>query len=223
MTIMNFILQEDLVGIVTDSVVSHPTDMGPMLFTTKVYPVPHWKGLICGTGIMNVVTEWAFVAMTSILARDIVHLDEYAPAALQGLFDRVGAELGATGTVTLYHFGFNSDEDRFVGFAYRSTNNFASERLQYGIGLKPDPELSEDEDVNITSFPDDLVSLARLQKAKDEAKPVEDRVGIGGELFSYLMQPDGQGNIFQSISRCGAFEDFQASYQRACGRLPGNS
>lgn len=220
---MNFVLQEDLVGIVTDSVVSSPADMQPMLFTTKVYPVPHWKGLICGTGIMNVVTEWAFAAMTSILARDLIHLDEFAPDALRTLFKKVTTQLGATGTVTLYHFGFSAIENRFVGFAYRSTNNFVSEQLGYGIGLKPDPQLAPEENVSITDFPGDLVSMALLQKAKDEAKPVEDRVGIGGELFAYLMRRDDNGSVYLNVSQCGAFEDFEAAYQHACSQLPASA
>ena len=79
MTSLNVMLSNEAVYISIDTLISDPEDMLPVLHTTKLYPVPHWNGVICGPGIMNFIVGWYAYALTSVLARDIEHLDEFAP------------------------------------------------------------------------------------------------------------------------------------------------
>jgi hypothetical protein len=219
-TILNFVLAEEAVYLVTDTVVSDPVDMSPICFTTKVFPAPHWHGLICGTGIMQFIVEWYCTAVTSILATDMVHLDEFAPDIIRSLYQKYQADPDREITSTIYHMGLDRSERRFVGFAYRSTADFAGERLEYGIGLKPDPE---DASLAITHFPSDFIAIAEMQKLKDETKPLVKRVGIGGELISYTMQlvdVGGKPEASMTICKCYEFPDWNAMYLKACARLP---
>jgi hypothetical protein len=224
MTVLNFMLAEEAVYILSDTIVSDPATMDPITFTSKVYPAPHWEGLICGTGIMQFVTEWYLRAITTIVAQDIVHLDQFTPRTASQLFEKYKTSAGRKATSTLYHFGFDRIESRFVGFAYRSTNDFASERLPYAIGIKPNPG---NPDLEIKSFPDDFIRLAQLQKQLDDTKPAAERVGVGGHLIAYMLQRvDTNGlrhEIQTTIRRCYEFPDYSAAYVKACSKLPANS
>ena len=226
MTLLNFILAEEAVYLVADTVVSDSMDKSPVSFTTKVYPVPHWDGLICGTGIMNFVVNWYCTAITSVLATDLKHLDQFAPEQLRSLFEKYEEEYeGHELRSTIYHLGFDQQSACFFGFAYRSTDNFVSEPLAYGMRLKPDPEDTSIQ--QISTFPDDFIPIAELQKKKDELKPVNDRVGIGGRLISYMMQRidigDGKHRVKISISDFYNFQDAQAAYLLASSKLPENN
>ena len=124
------------------------------------------------------------------MCRDIVFLDHIAPTKL--------AELNATLnpnpqiTSTIYHFGYSTAEEQFLGYAYRSENDFASEALTYSMGIKPsDKEAVEfaqaemDAGRNIYEI---LVEVVRKQKFLDDQKPIESRVGVGGGIHILSIQ-----------------------------------
>jgi hypothetical protein len=50
MTVLNFLLTNEAVYLLTDTVLSDPDDLSPIAFTTKVHPLPHLQAVICGTG-----------------------------------------------------------------------------------------------------------------------------------------------------------------------------
>jgi hypothetical protein len=219
-TILNFALAQDAVYLVTDTLVSDPVDMGPLFFTAKVFPAPHWQGLICGTGVQQFIVEWYCTAITSILAIDMKHLDEFVPDMIRPMYQQYQFDQDREITSTIYHIGLDRSERRFVAFAYRSTNDFVGEPLEYGIHLKPDPE---DASMVFNHFPADFITIAEMQKLEDETKPMVERVGIGGDLISYMMQivdVNGQPETQMAIVRCHKFPDTDAMYQSACSRLP---
>ena len=215
----------EAVYITTDTLVSDPEDMRPTMHTTKLYPVPHWNGVICGTGIMQFIVGWYAYAVTSILARDIEHLDEFAPENMQTIFEKTKEnfddELLDDATSTIYHFGYSEKQSRFIGYAYRSTKDFVSEQLIEGFGQKPAPM---DGGVEINNYPADFIALTELQKAEDEQKEIGERVGIGGEIYSFSMQNisevEGQADILTQIRRCHRFDDFEKAYIEMCQKLP---
>ena len=222
MTVLNVQFQPDLVFIVGDTVVSDPSDMSPAFFMTKVYPVPLWKGVICGTGLGNLLVAWFPRVTTSILARDIRHLNEFVPPILRELSSE---HQGYAGTSTIYHFGFDERENRFIGFAYRSSSDFISETLPYGTLIKPNPNGAIP--IEVERLPDDFVGIACQQKALDDSAPSGERVGIGGELFAYALQretrQDGKSEVVTTIARCHTFDDYEPAYQCACDKLPANA
>ena len=222
MTVLDFHIQEDEIYLITDTMVSEAQSMEPILFTTKVFPVPHWEGLICGTGIMQFINNWFHKAVSNILATDVVLLDEFAPDQLRELWARGYVENEGDYSSTIYHFGFNRTENRFVGFGYRSTNDFISERLEYGTLIKPNPENLDN--FELTNFPEDFIELAESQKLEDESKPVSERVGVGGSVIAYRLLrqelEDGQILVNTLIWKCHEFSDAAKAYQMACANLP---
>lgn len=142
MTVLNFLLTDEAVYLLIDTLLSDPDDLSPVAFSTKIHPLPHLQALICGTGHAQAIAEWVATVNLTLPVRDAAHLDQFAPMELRKLFARHPKEdIGEREiTTTLYHFGFNERAGRFVGFAYRSADDFRSEPLAQGFGLKPAPD-----------------------------------------------------------------------------------
>jgi hypothetical protein len=222
-TALNFYLQETQVLIVADTLVTNAS-FAPAFFTTKIHPVPHWNGLICGTGDLGLILEWHRQALGNLLARDISHLDEYVPECLRRLREGRSTDTASEGTSTIYHFGLDEIEDRFVGFAYRSTNNFQSERLRYGLSFKPPFDIGERK---LEEFPRDFVKMCLDQRIAQENLPIEQRVFIGGHVTAYRLdlyrQAEQDSNVIISISRPFKFDDFNANFETCIKGLPANA
>jgi hypothetical protein len=224
MTVLNFLLRDEAVYLLTDTVLSDPDDLSPITFTTKVHPLPHLQAVICGTGHAQPIAEWVALVNLSLPVRDVVHLDRFAPARLRELFARYANEEvpGREITTTLYHFGFDERAARFIGFAYRSADNFRSEPLPRGFGFKPAPDWAFDSQ-KITRLPDHFIAIARRQKAQDEATVPAKRVAVGGQLiFCAMQRVPGTGNrptVQTSLGICHAFPDFEQMYARAMAKL----
>src|SRR5262245_60595909 len=189
MTVLNFLLTDAAVYVLTDTVLSDPDDLSPLTFTTKVHALPHLQAVICGTGHAQPIAEWVALVNLSLPARDVVDLDRFAPAKLRKLFARYANEdaVGRDITTTLYHFGFDDRAGRFAGFAYRSPDHFRSEPLPQGFGFKPAPEWPFDSR-KITKLPEHFIAIAKRQKAQDEASEPAKRVVVGGQLVFCAMQ-----------------------------------
>ncbi len=222
MTVLDFHMQEDAIYLITDTMVSEAQSMEPIHFTTKVFPVPHWEGLICGTGIMQFINSWFHTAVSNVLATDVVMLDEFTPDQLQELWTHGYIENEGNYSSTIYHLGFDRAENRFVGYAYRSTDDFISEKLEYGTRTKPNPENADN--FELTNFPKDFIELAESQKLEDESKPISERVGVGGSVIAYRLWrqelEDGQILVNTLIWKCHEFSDAAKAYQMACANLP---
>src|SRR5262245_19535677 len=116
MTVLNYLLTDEAVYVLTDTLLSDPDDLSPVAFTAKIHVLPHLQALICGTGHAQAIVEWVATVNLALVVRDVTHLDQLAPTELRKLFARhpkAGAgerEL----TTTLYHFGFDDRAGRFV-------------------------------------------------------------------------------------------------------------
>jgi hypothetical protein len=222
-TLLNYLLTDDAVYVLTDTVISDPDDLGPLSFSTKAHPLPHLQALICGTGHVQLITEWVAIINLDLLARDVVELDQIAPSRLRALFGRYAAEQagGREITTTLYHFGFDHEAQRFAGFAYRSIDHFDSEPLEPGFGFKPAPEWPLDAS-RIKKLPDDFIALAKRQKAQDDATELSKRVGIGGQLIFHAMQRGaglrGVSAVQTSAAIVHVFPDFEEMCAQATAR-----
>lgn len=219
MTILNFALLEDAVYVMTDTLVT--TDgTDPYFFTTKVHVVPHLNALIAGTGALGFILAWSHHLLGGLLAVDIAHADEFVPDILRSLRDAMPHEFAGERTATIYHFGYDEADRRFVGFAYRSTDDFESEPLPYGFGTKPAHVIETEGNLG---WPDDFITICEAQKLADEAAPVMERVGIGGYLVSYEMNversSDGEDNVRTFVTRSHKFPDCDTAYATALANL----
>ena len=71
-------------------------------------------------------------------------------------------------------------------FAYRSTSDFKSEYLPYGIGVKPACPVPKP-----FRFPQDIRTMMDEQRATEASGPQARRVCIGGEIYIYHLSRDG--------------------------------
>jgi hypothetical protein len=220
LTVLNFTTSAKNAYIVTDSSFSHPDDMMPAGYCTKAYTLPHLEGIIAGTGVMDFIAEWFIRANTGFLIRDLVHMDEYATASLQELFEPHRLRMGASAVSTIYHFAYDRNERRVRTYVYRSTKNFVSEELPYGSALKPYVDMG-DHAINV--FPDDYLPVIEAQKAADLRKPLAERVGVGGHMVAYSLRAhpkEGDEEHVEITShRSAALSEYEAGYQLAMRRL----
>lgn len=220
MTVINFHLAEQAVFIVADTLVTGQSDQ-PAFFTTKVHSVPHWNGLICGTGSLGLITDWLHSALGGMLAVDLIDLDAFVPEALLDLHAARGNEEAEACSTTIYHFGYDRAKDAFKGFAYRSTNLFASEPLEYGTYTKPGIKLGSQ---RVEQFPNDFVSVCRRQRLKQDTLPEKERVFIGGQIIGWMMQRvevDGIGNTVRTtVAPAYEFDDIDQVRAACISALP---
>jgi hypothetical protein len=225
MTVLNFLLTDEAVYVLTDTLLSDPDELSPVAFTTKIHALPHLQALICGRGHAQAIAEWVATVNLALVVRDVVHLDQLASAELRKLFARHPKE-GADEreiTTTLYHFGFDERAGRFVGFAYRSADDFRSEPLPQGFGLKPAPDWPLD-GRKITRLPEHFIAIANKQKAQDEAAEASKRVMVGGNLiFCAMQRVPGAGNkptVQTSLAVCHSFPEFEQLFAQTAARHP---
>jgi hypothetical protein len=206
MTAAVFSISPEQVIIAMDTLAMAGDTGKPFFFTTKFYILPHLRGVMFATGIGDLASKW-FSQLERYLARDIHHLDDFVTPALRGLGNELG--LNEKLTTTVYHVGYSEQESRYVGFAYRSTDSFASERLEYGLRVKPPVEASHPQ-----NFPDDFVAIMKRQKEIDDQKPMSQRVHIGGEIHMLLMQEGSM--VVQTVHR---FDEYDSLYLGMCEQL----
>jgi len=208
MSALNFLLQRDILAVATDTLALSAETHLPSHFQSKMFPVLHLDGVICGTGIGQFVTQWYVLAATQMLTLSIPHLDQFTPTGLRSIASSNPLPTGSTSTI--YHFGYDEDQGRFRGFAYRSEHDFASEELAYGFGIKP---VVDFEPTGV--IPDDFIRLISLQRDHDLALPLAQRIGVGGDVHILLLHP---GHI--EMAKYHRFPDFRGLYTDMCTRLP---
>ena len=229
MTGLVFVLEEASVCIGMDTLVHTMEPDGstrPLCFASKMHLLPHAQTVLLGTGVAELVLHWYSLVESSIVAIDLEALDRLAAERLPQLWEkhkRVWAERGvaAPATATIYQFGFLRREQRYAGFAYRSENGFVSERLEYGIGIKPiharAVELCArfmDEEPQDEGFIERLfVTLLEALKEEDERPEEKAPVGIGGEV--HLLKLRDSRFELSVVKQFGDYaEDFEAMLAR---------
>lgn len=169
MTALNFILEKDAVCIAMDTLATCGDDKSPQSFASKMFPVPHLNGVICGTGIFEFVGKWFLFVNSAFVVKNMIHLDQYAPKELRKLYAEVwkDADLPKASS-TIYHFGYDERLKEFVGFAYRSESNFESEILKTNhAGYKPPPSmLVNGDNPELECLPDSFIKIMTVQKKK---------------------------------------------------------
>lgn len=205
MTALIFSIHPDQVILAMDTMSTAP-DGKPNGYTSKFFPVQHLNGLMCVTGLSNFAHDW-LASLLRFVAKDMRHLDEFATSVLQELWQKYSDCIDTTATV--YHFGYSKDEGRYVGFAYRSTNGFSSERLKDGLRTKPGLP-----DARIESLAD-FAKTMRKQRTAQEQESFETRTFIGGEVQLAIMEKQTL-----TISTVDRFEDYEQVYDVICEQFP---
>jgi hypothetical protein len=187
-----------------DTLVVSSIDKMPIGFQRKFLPVPESNMIIAGTGSAGFINGWFGYVSTYLNQADIDDLDLCAPDVLRNSAEDLG-EI----TTTMYHFGYSEREIRYIGYAYRSTANFKSERLQYALGFKPEVSINPSENIQ---FPNFLIEIVLDQQRYDRMLPIDKQVGIGGEIeFAELI---GGKLKVETVHRFSSYENEHAYIER---------
>ncbi len=209
MTALNFVIQEDNVYIALDTLAIEAEDHEPLIYMTKFILLPHLHTIVTGTGLELFVSEWMALVRSNLLAKDIEHLNQYTPDCLRKLASDCNYLNGSTATI--YHFGYSQSRDKFMAYAYRLTNNWQSEKLPYGIGMKPEVNFDFGPSFEL---PKCFIELMELQREEDLKLPISERMGIGGEIHFITMDRNGV-----NVHSCHKFSSYEEDYKIMCNRL----
>lgn len=197
--------------VVTDTLA---TSIGgaPAFFTSKASYVPHLRMIVAGTGFAGFAGEWVDHVNARMLVRGIEHLDDFAPDYLRSTWERwkLKGNMPAGATTTVYCFGISEETGHTVIFAYRSADDFESQRIETTstvIGAKPDCALPREDE------PDILQAVQRMmleQRALQAAVPRAKRISIGGEAIAMHLTSD-ECRIFPFFR----FNDFDEQMEQA--------
>jgi hypothetical protein len=177
------------VAVFTDTLATTP-EGEPLAFFNKTFLHPQFHMLMVVTGIFQLADKWNSVLNGGMVAKDIDMVDLHTPEKLRSLWKELQQSYTGSlpSTSTVYHFGFSKQDQQYVRYAYRSTNNFNSERsAEEGIGIKPQPESKTETPETI----DAVVDLASKLIQEQSKKPKPDRIYIGGEIFMTLLSDEG--------------------------------
>lgn len=199
MSSLLFYTDENEAIVATDTLLHYSVDTPPGS-VSKAFAVPHMRMIIAGTGLALLFNRWVGLVNNQGSALNVDAVNAHAPQELQALWSEMNHHVPALQdqTATIYHFGISDDSGKIHGFAYRSVSDFKSERLDYGLGVKP--ELMDKSGINWNSFPACAPDIMRAQSRQEDEKS-SDRVYIGGTTEVTHLTKDGF-----SIYSLGSFD-----------------
>jgi hypothetical protein len=179
--------EERQVSLATDTLATLP-DGRPFEYTTKAFVLPHLRTIIAGTGAGGFLGTWFVRVNDGMVVSGVDHLNFHTAGVLASQWEdfKKGKSLSDGQTTTIYHFGFSETTGLIHSFAYRSTNNFQSESIGYGIGVKPKCKVPDN-----CRFPQDLKTMMDEQRTIQRSLPEDERVYIGGEIQIHHLSKDG--------------------------------
>jgi hypothetical protein len=203
MTALVFTIQPDQICLAMDTLVVDPYDKTPLYYQTKFTVLPHINLVIAGTGLAPLINGWFHFVNGCMVVRDIDHLNPSAPRLLRDAAARcLGTDLTTT---TMYHFGYSAIDNRYVGYAYRSAENWEPDRLQDALGVKPVVDVQPTDKIQ---FPEFFINIVKEQRRRDLLLPLSDRIGIGGDIQFVILE-----NGVVTISNVHRFDSYESDYE----------
>lgn len=203
MSSLIFYTDESQVVVATDTL-AVDSNGEPFMLTSKSTHIPHLNLVIAGTGCGGFSNEWAMHVNNRMVLSGIMNLDYHTPNSLLELWNKYKVDflLPERMTTTVYHFGISEETNKIVSFAYRSTNEFRSEAIQYGTAVKPECTILEGNLIEIIPL------MMQEQREIQESQPQENRIYIGGEI-NVMHLTEHACNTF----KIGEFPDFRHHQQ----------
>lgn len=207
MTAFNFVYDESQVIICMDTL-SLNEQRKPFKFVSKIYPIPHLRSVICGTGNLDLILEWVNRVQRNVVAADISFLNTITRDILCDLNSKYPKEA----TSTIYQFGYSELERKLLGAVFRSDAGFQKEDYPYCSAVKPKADFDLYKEIQNSSLDEAFIKLMSKQKAEDDISP--EPVGIGGEIHRFLMNK----NTYH-LDIIHRFSDYEECYDKMLENL----
>ncbi len=177
MSSLIFATDENQIIVATDTL-AVTLEGEPFAFVSKAIYIPHLRTIVAGTGASGFANSWALTISNRMILKGIMNLDYHTPEGLRRLWACYKKEYSPSEeiTTTVYQFGLSEETSKVKSFAYRSINDFTSEPVSYGIGVKPKCSIPEG------TLLEALPAMMEEQRANQELMPPELRIYIGGEI-----------------------------------------
>lgn len=203
MSSLIFATDEKQILVATDTLSVTPKGK-PLAFVQKATHIPHLRTIIAGTGFNGFANHWALIASTRMRVKGIMNLDYHTPIGLRRLWSDYKKEYDIPNdfTTTVYQLGISEENGKVVSFAYRSTNNFESESIGYGICVKPNCTVPKGNLIDV------LPEMMEEQRIIQKQMPSESRVYIGGEIQVLHLTMQGCDSFI--ISKFSDFSETEA-------------
>lgn len=133
MTALNWVLQEDQVTIVCDTLVSSATDRLPVRFISKVFPIHHARTLLAGTGSELALMRALSAVISGALCRHVVDVDRALSAVLPGVVQELPESIKPqvdVGTGSIEPF-----EPFFIDIVMRQREEDEQKQLAERVGI----------------------------------------------------------------------------------------
>lgn len=205
MTALNWIINNDYIVVSTDTLATLQNKQ-PYMYVNKIFPVPHLRLVICGTGSHKLLTDWYIEVQTKILSRDFDFVNLHAQRTLA----KLNESLPKNSKSTIYHFTYDEKKQGCVGFIFRSEKNFECEEIPNGLATRP-PLSSEfvlETNSKAETDQDYFIEIMKEQKRLDDISTNSEKVGIGGEIQFLFFSPNRL--IHETIYR---FESYDSDFQ----------
>jgi hypothetical protein len=211
MSSLIFYTDPDQALVVTDTLAVEP-DGSPLLFTSKAHYLPHLRTIVAGTGLAGFHAEWAISVNNRMAVSGVQNLNHHAQRGLRDLWGRFAdaQRLPAGITTTVYHFGISEGGEGLAAYAYRSANDFTSEKISVGIGVKPYCTVPE---VGLEHLLDNVEAMMNEQRRLQEMEPPDRRLYIGGEAHAIHLTRNGC--TFACLFQFSDFRTQQAQVARS--------
>jgi cytosine/adenosine deaminase-related metal-dependent hydrolase len=172
--------------IATDTLAVKP-DGQPLMFCSKAVYIPHLRTIVAGTGLGGFANDWANEVNNRLIVGGLRNLDHHTPDSLRKRWAEATSspDFPSGLTTTVYQIGIGEDDEDICAFAYRSTNDFASEPLGHGTRAKPDCTFPKS-----GNFVKDVQAMMLEQRAIQSALPHGQRLYIGGECIIMHLTKD---------------------------------
>lgn len=192
MSSLIFYTDDEQIVVATDTL-AVKSDGSSMMYCSKAIYLPHIRTIIAGTGMGIFSGDWAMEVNNKMVLSGILNLDFHTPSALREKWKQFQNDynLPNSMTTTVYHFGISEEDNSIAAFAYRSANNFISEPLPRGFGLKPECSIPEG-----NNFIELIPQMMEEQRALQIKANPSERIYIGGEAIGMHLTKNGGCNIF---------------------------
>ena len=195
MSSLIFELSPDSINVATDTLATLPSGE-PAFFSTKAIYIPHLRMIVAGTGVAGVMGQWVQQMNDHMMLSGILNVAHHAPENLRKIWANIKTKNGLLEgqSSTIYHLGISEENETF-GFMSRSNNDFLTEQMEHGWGVKPECELPKEE----TNLARGIQKMMAQQRKTQDAKPKSERIYIGGECMIWHLTRD----------KCVSFKAFE--------------